>query len=371
MGPPRSGVNYTGVNQYKPDVAAPGASVVSQLSAGSKSINRYRLLGTDLQGKERTYLVYGGTSMSTPMVSGIVALMLQDNPFATPAQIKLWLTGATRAQDDYTGTLPNANWGYGKVDAQKAFNAVVSPTPTVTSAVIPAGTIDIPGIGVSRAVVVQGTGMAFTGNLYLDGQYVDRKFVYWLDHRRLVVAIADSASFSTLQVQSPKAPAGGQYSAVVNIALSSASQEDLQAALNRFKDVVPSSNVVASAPVASAPAQEGPGGGGGGGCFIATAAWGSPLEPHVVSLRQFRDRWLLTHGPGRAFVSLYYRWSPPVAAVIAERPVLRWATRLALTPVVLAVVHPAWAFMAYALVALAFVTVRRRRALAQTARGAR
>ena len=78
----------------------------------------------------------------------------------------------------------------------------------------------------------------------------------------------------------------------------------------------------------------GGGGGGGGGCFIATAAYGSYMEPHVVILRDFRDRFLLTNSVGRAFVDLYYTCSPPVAAFIANHDTLRLMVRLSLMPIV-------------------------------------
>ncbi|MHB8057731.1 MAG: MXAN_6640 family putative metalloprotease [Desulfuromonadaceae bacterium] len=79
---------------------------------------------------------------------------------------------------------------------------------------------------------------------------------------------------------------------------------------------------------------------GGGGCFIATAAYGSYLHPQVQLLRDFRDHYLLTNAPGRAFVALYYRCSPPLADFIARQPFLRGVTRLALAPLVMVVVHP-------------------------------
>jgi len=81
-------------------------------------------------------------------------------------------------------------------------------------------------------------------------------------------------------------------------------------------------------------------GGGGYACFIATAAYGSPLDPHVASLRRFRDQHLLRYGAGRALVELYYRHSPPAADYIATRPVLRAAVRGLLWPVVYAIEFP-------------------------------
>ena len=82
-------------------------------------------------------------------------------------------------------------------------------------------------------------------------------------------------------------------------------------------------------------------GGGGGGCFIATAAYGSYLEPEVMQLRQFRDRYLLTNTLGQRFVAWYYRTSPPIANMIAGNSWLKGATRAALTPLVYGLKYPA------------------------------
>jgi hypothetical protein len=106
------------------------------------------------------------------------------------------------------------------------------------------------------------------------------------------------------------------------------------------------------------------GGGGGGGCFIATAAYGSYLHPHVRLLRGFRDTCLLTNAPGRAFVGLYYRLSPPLADLIARHEALRLLTRLLLTPLVCVV---AWPLASGAVILLTLATtalVRQRRGLA-------
>lgn len=78
----------------------------------------------------------------------------------------------------------------------------------------------------------------------------------------------------------------------------------------------------------------------GGGCFIATVAYGSYLEPEVVVLRKFRDNVLLANPLGRSFVSVYYRFSPPVAEFISRHETLRGAARAALTPLVMSIKHP-------------------------------
>jgi hypothetical protein len=75
-------------------------------------------------------------------------------------------------------------------------------------------------------------------------------------------------------------------------------------------------------------------GGGGGGCFIATAAYGSPMQPYVRILREFRDKFLLNNIFGKAFVNLYYKYSPPMADFIAEHANLRVIVRVGLLPLV-------------------------------------
>lgn len=69
-------------------------------------------------------------------------------------------------------------------------------------------------------------------------------------------------------------------------------------------------------------------------CFIATAAFGSPIAAQVHILRQFRDRYLLTNNYGRKFVSWYYRNGPVAAKFIQDKPLIRMTVRAALYPLI-------------------------------------
>jgi len=69
-------------------------------------------------------------------------------------------------------------------------------------------------------------------------------------------------------------------------------------------------------------------------CFIATAAYGTPMASQVGTLRAFRDRFLMSHAPGRALVNVYYRVGPYAADVIRDRPWLRSLVRDMLSPLI-------------------------------------
>jgi len=67
-------------------------------------------------------------------------------------------------------------------------------------------------------------------------------------------------------------------------------------------------------------------------CFIATAAYGSVLDAHVVVLRNFRDRYLRGNALGQAFIDRYYHYSPMIAEVIERNDVLKQIVRVCLWP---------------------------------------
>jgi len=70
------------------------------------------------------------------------------------------------------------------------------------------------------------------------------------------------------------------------------------------------------------------------GCFIATAAYGTPMAHEIDALRAVRDRALLTNPLGRLAVAGYYAMSPPIARAITADERLRAGARKLLQPIV-------------------------------------
>lgn len=66
------------------------------------------------------------------------------------------------------------------------------------------------------------------------------------------------------------------------------------------------------------------------GCFIATAAMGSELHPHVQLLRDFRDNILLQSRYKNTFENMldrYYQFSPPIAKRMNEHAIIKQILR--------------------------------------------
>ncbi len=76
----------------------------------------------------------------------------------------------------------------------------------------------------------------------------------------------------------------------------------------------------------------------GGGCLIATATYGSELEPQVQQLRELRDNKLLQTKSGSAFMSsfndFYYSFSPIIADYERENLYFKEGVKIAITPVI-------------------------------------
>jgi subtilisin family serine protease len=111
--------------RIKPEITAPGKAVVS-------AFPRYNDLNPALlTDAEAKYAAFAGTSMAAPVVSGCIALLLQQNPELDFETIRNLLisTAMTDQQTLSEGALPNGHWGYGKINIFEAMIAARQATP--------------------------------------------------------------------------------------------------------------------------------------------------------------------------------------------------------------------------------------------------
>lgn len=121
FGPDENGIT-------RPDVCAPGMILVSSANRYDERSNRqYWPQPAVVNGVEYPYYINQGTSMSAPMVSGAVALMLQANPLLTPSDVRQVLARSSK-RDNNVLNGDSSRWGSGKLDVAAAIADVVENT---------------------------------------------------------------------------------------------------------------------------------------------------------------------------------------------------------------------------------------------------
>lgn len=148
-----SSLGPTSDGRVKPDITAPGSMIVAACNRFDTTENIY--YDTIVwNGQIEKYTPMQGTSMSSPVVTGIVALWMQHNPSLGTDSV-LAILHRTAHNDRFTGncvTTPNNTWGHGKVDA---FGGL--PTDTTLWLLNAFNAVDGTGCVDGGGVVTEGT----------------------------------------------------------------------------------------------------------------------------------------------------------------------------------------------------------------------
>ena len=117
--------------RIKPDVMAPGQNIISSYSTffinNPKNVNasvKSDVRHFDYNGRTYAWNANAGTSMSTPVVTGAIALWLQADPTLTPADC-LDIFAKTCTHYDASLSYPNNLYGYGQIDVAAGLREVL------------------------------------------------------------------------------------------------------------------------------------------------------------------------------------------------------------------------------------------------------
>ena len=254
-------------------------SVSYSLTGGFLMTNIY----IDVQTSDYTtaYKVFSGTSMASPVTAGVAALVKSRYPAYTALQLKQAVVNS----GDGLATLSGITTSGRRANARRAVTVpvILNMSPTLITAGSDAFTLTVNGVNFETGAQVRWNGSARA-----------------------------TTFISTTQL-------------TANI-LASDVNGDGSASVTVFNPVL---NTVSNAlSFRFAPAQL------KSSCFIATAAYGTPMAEQVRYLRAFRDEYLQTNRVGRWLVAQYYEFSPPFAGYLWQHNDLRALVRAALSPLV-------------------------------------
>lgn len=126
-----SSVGPTMDGRTKPDVVAPGKNIISSKSSyyleAHPNATSSHIRHFDVGGRTHVWATESGTSMSTPVVAGTIALWLQAKPTLTPDDIRAVLQRTSQHPDPLL-SYPNNLYGYGEIDAYKGLLDILGIT---------------------------------------------------------------------------------------------------------------------------------------------------------------------------------------------------------------------------------------------------
>lgn len=126
-----SSVGPTFDGRIKPDVVAPGTNVISSFSSfymeNAGTFSSWDAAHFVFDGRTYAWINNIGTSMSTPVVGGAVALWLQANPNLTPDDIRGVLSRTCHRYDE-SMSYPNNYYGYGEIDVYRGLLDILGLT---------------------------------------------------------------------------------------------------------------------------------------------------------------------------------------------------------------------------------------------------
>ena len=128
---PFSSAGPTLDGRIKPDVVAPGRNIVAAYSSyyleAHPTATNYDVAHFDVNGRTYPWHVDSGTSMSCPIVAGIIALWLQAKPDLTRDDI-LGILQRTSRHPEEELDYPNNKYGYGEIDAYRGLLDILGIT---------------------------------------------------------------------------------------------------------------------------------------------------------------------------------------------------------------------------------------------------